>query len=127
MKNGIIKESMADYLASPEISSHGLKWFRRSPAHFMAAQIGRMDTEQSAAQSTGTLIHSLVLEGRTDYVVHPQTYEAKDGAKPWNWNANACKEWRDGQSLECVSAAHAAKIEAASAAVRNHKIGRAHV
>lgn len=122
MKNGIVKESMADYLASPEISSHGLKWFRRSPAHFMAAQMGRMDTEQSAAQSMGTMVHSLVLEGRKDYVIHPATYESKGEFKPWNWNAKFCKEWRDSQSAECISEAQAEKIEAAHAAVKNHKL-----
>lgn len=122
MKTGMIKEPMADYLASPEISSHGLKWFRKSPAHFMAAQIGALDAEQTPAQSIGTMVHSLVLEGRTDYIVHPDTYESKDGVKPWNWNANACKEFRAAQKLECISSAQAQKIESAAAAVRNHKL-----
>jgi hypothetical protein len=125
IKVGMIQEQMADYLASPEISSHALKWFRRSPAHYMAAQMGVTQTEQTAAQSIGTMVHSLVLENRTDYVIHPATYESKDGLKPWNWNANFCKDWRAAQTLECVSEEQARKIEAAANAVSNHKLASA--
>lgn len=49
----------------------------------------------------GSLIDALALSDNYEkhYAVCPETYRNDKGEeKPWNWNANACKEWREAQN-----------------------------
>jgi PDDEXK-like domain of unknown function (DUF3799) len=68
------------------------------------AQIDGLENE-SDAKDFGTAFHSLLLEGKQDFVVHPETYMSSDKipvAKPWNWNANACKAWEAAQEGKTI-------------------------
>lgn len=63
------------------------------------------DTE---AMDWGTLIDGIICGQTEQFSVTPETYpaEGKKGAppedKPWNWNANYCKDWRDQQGDKIV-------------------------
>lgn len=63
--------------------------------------------DDSEALDFGHSFHELLLRGKEDFAVHPETYAApKDHDKvkkgliavgdplPWNWSAGICKEWR---------------------------------
>lgn len=124
--------SESDYAAAPGIRNSELKWFREySPRHFKAVRDGHLRVKPTAAQIEGTLVHSLVLEKRVDYVVHPEMYPCKPTKsdprteKPWTYQADFCKEWRDAQKAVVVSPAQAAQVKAGRDAVINHGfIGR---
>ena len=46
----------------------------------------------------GTLIHDAILKQPSQAIaVPPETYPAKDGPKPWNFNAHYCQDWRRDQ------------------------------
>lgn len=70
------------------------------------------DDEPKDSQEWGSLIDTLLLDPlrfSEKYSVAPATYMAegkKKGdppiEKPWNWNATACKEWRDSQNGKSV-------------------------
>lgn len=65
------------------------------------------ESEETKATEWGTLIDALSLDGdRFDakFAITPETYpDTKTGEpKPWNWNANFCKEWREDQSPKQV-------------------------
>ena len=63
----------------------------------------------------GSLIDSLTLTPnrfKTSYVVQPDTYmstgtkkDSQEVEKPWNWNSNTCKKWREDlpKGVECIS------------------------
>lgn len=56
--------------------------------------------EETKQTEWGSLIDCLALTPkrfRDDFAVTPETYpDTKTGeAKPWNWNANFCKDWRE--------------------------------
>ena len=45
----------------------------------------------------GNLVDTLLFEPllfESRYITIPETYPTKDENKPWNWNANYCKEWK---------------------------------
>lgn len=70
------------------------------------------DDEPKDSQEWGSLIDTLLLDPvrfSDKYAIAPATYMAegkKKGdppvEKPWNWNATACKEWRDAQEGKAV-------------------------
>ena len=58
------------------------------------------ESEDTKFTEWGEMIDCLALTPqfwKTDFAVTPETYpDAKTGEqKPWNWNANFCKEWRE--------------------------------
>lgn len=69
----------------------------------------------------GTCFHSLLLEGRIDYEIQPDTYENEKGeVKPWNWNANVCKSWGAAQGDRIIlTKKEAESVEAMVAAVHD--------
>src|SRR5690606_25200765 len=85
----------------PSISSSGLREIEnRSPLHYFANSYlnpDRPEQESSAAMDLGRAVHTLLLSEdgfRDDYITRPDTYEDDAGKwKPWNGNANVCKEW----------------------------------
>jgi hypothetical protein len=98
----------ADYHATREIdgtriASKSLLWdFFPNPRRWNDSP----PKEVTAAMRWGSLVDCLTLTPSLfaeSYVVAPETYLAPESAKkdapmiakPWNWNANACKAWRD--------------------------------
>lgn len=71
--------------------------FNRCPQRWLRGY----ESEESKATEWGSLIDCLALQesefaGR--FAVAPETYVNDKGEeKPWNWNANVCKEWREDQ------------------------------
>jgi hypothetical protein len=107
-----------DYVKRPGVNGSLLKTVDRYSLAHAKAQLDGRDEYESDALDFGTSFHALLLEGRIDYSVIPDTYENEKGeVKPWNWNANVCKKWTDDQrdktpltkkeveSLECMVAA----------------------
>jgi hypothetical protein len=85
---------------------------------------GYQDNEATDSKDWGQLIECMVgLSGRFDdlYAIAPAEYEdEKTGKmKPWNWNSNFCKAWRDEQGgREVIKAEHFGKAKDAVAALR---------
>lgn len=54
------------------------------------------EKKETASMNWGNIIDRLLLGGESSIVIVPETYVATDGkSKPWNWNSNTCKAWRD--------------------------------
>lgn len=72
----------------------------------------------------GTLMDAMLLGGELGISVTPETYEDDKGnKKPWNWNANVCKQWRDKQEgLIIVKPDTFAKAEYAVKRLRDDKV-----
>lgn len=54
--------------------------------------------DKSDIMQFGNLVDTLLLEPSlflSRYITIPEKYESDKGLKPWNWNANVCKEWRE--------------------------------
>lgn len=97
----------AEYRASGRIGIHALLDFaRKGPGYFHAKHVAKvLPVGVKAAYQIGRATHALVLEGderfREMVAIKPETYPApesnkKDAAiieKPWNGNANYCKDW----------------------------------
>lgn len=83
--------------------------FARCPHRWKA---GYRDSESSDSQKWGSLIDTLLLDPvrfSDKYAIAPTTYMAegkKKGdlqvEKVWNWNATACKEWREAQGGKAI-------------------------
>ncbi len=134
---------MVDYLAIDAMSSHKLFNILESPEYYKAVVDGRVKIEQTRPMLMGSLGHSLTLEGRTDWVVCPDTYASEamecplclgksdskrcrkcnmprvlvSVQKEWNANATECREWTEAQTLEVVSAQESSDLIGASEAV----------
>lgn len=108
-----------EYKARPGINGSLLKIVDEFSLKRVKAEIdGKLESE-SDAMDFGTCFHSLLLEGRVDYVIHPETYPSpKEGEKKWIWSANFCKEWAKEQGDKIIlSKAEALSIEAMVEAV----------
>jgi hypothetical protein len=86
---------------------------------------GYQDNEATDSKDWGQLIECMVgLSGRFDdlYAIAPAEYEDEKGKKkPWNWNANFCKAWRDDQGgREVIKAEHFGKAKDAVSALRQN-------
>lgn len=93
-----------DLFDGPSISKSALKWLLPAHGGSPKAFWGRwawnpnhIKQESSAALDFGRAAHCLLLGDEmfeNSFVVRPETYENDKGEwKPWNGNANACKEW----------------------------------
>lgn len=71
------------------------------------------DQEGTKSTEWGSLIDCLILDAdrfEEKYAVTPETYPAPESAKknapiidkPWNWNANHCKDWKKEQGIKEV-------------------------
>lgn len=91
------------YRAAPGVNHSLLCELDQTPAHCRYRQA--VPREQTAAMKLGTLIDLAIFGLPTPPLVQPPaTYTNDKGeVKAWNWNANACKAWRDDQE----SAGHA--------------------
>lgn len=122
MSNGIRQLTMAEYLAAPGVSKHGLDWFNLSPEHYRDYRSGVLVEEQTEAMRFGTLLHALVFENRRDFAVKPATYPSGDTIKPWHGGASFCKEWEAEQTLPVISQSESALLECSNAAIQAHPL-----
>ena len=92
------------------MSNSELTEFARNP-HRWRAGYREGDMEDTEATAWGNLIDVLVLDPERygdKFVVAPEVYPCeptkKDSRteKPWTWNANYCKEWRDEQGDKTI-------------------------
>ncbi len=73
---------MADYRALPGLSKHELDNFAVAPSYYLHRKA--QEWKPSRSMEIGTLIHSLVLEGRCDYAVGPDVdRRTKAGKEEW--------------------------------------------
>lgn len=92
----------------PSISSSGLRTIEnKSPLHYWATSYlnpDRPEEDSTPALDFGRAVHTLLLSEdgfRDDYVVRPEAYENEKGEwKPWNGNANVCREWLAARKAE---------------------------
>lgn len=88
------------YHASPGISHSILRRIEPTPAHLKAFLDSKEAEEPTADQIIGTLAHHVALQPEVPLPLislQPDTYEADGEAKPWNYNAKVCKQWREKQ------------------------------
>jgi PDDEXK-like domain of unknown function (DUF3799) len=101
------------------VSSSGLRTLvRQSPAHFYDQWSGNPNRTQRKDERHflfGSAAHHLFLGQKgfgSLYKVEPTQYEADDGTmKPWNNNANACKDWHKTARQQKLSVLKAAEAE----------------
>jgi hypothetical protein len=87
-----------EYVKRPGVNGSLLKTVDRYSLAHAKAQLDGLDEYESDALDFGTSFHALLLEGRVDYALIPDTYENDKGeVKPWSWNANVCKKWEADQ------------------------------
>lgn len=109
-------DSFARGNPSKTMSQSELKEFSRCQRRWLNG----FKEESSDAMEDGALLDCLILTPErfgTSYAITPETYPSEKGDKPWNWNANHCKAWRDEQEAagfevvkpSAASDAHAAK------------------
>lgn len=85
-----------------------LRDFDRCPARWLKGH----EDKETESKDWGSLLDALVLTDTYDkyYAVCPETYKNEKGEeKPWNFNANVCKEWRDQQNGKQLIKADEAK------------------
>lgn len=102
-----------DYRAADGISKSALDDFAVCPAYYKAKQSGAISDKPTAAMTYGTLLHSLVLDGKAAFHTKPDgmTFASKDG-----------KAWRDAHSdLPIVSADEANELHATASAILKHR------
>lgn len=96
-------EPFQDYLARPAVSKSLLDVFVKCPADAKRMMDGQWNKTETKAMLTGKLVEEMVQSVSVFapqmldavVVIHPEKYQSADGeAKPWNWNANYCKDWR---------------------------------
>lgn len=108
MSTPIFNLSIEAYHASDYVSSSKLTDLEPCPLYFKRAHLDKIIPKPDAAHfAIGNAAHWLILEGGEVFlsrtIVHPKFYDAPESArkdapmikKTWNWNANACTDWRD--------------------------------
>lgn len=106
----ITKLPYADYAKRPGVNATLLKLVHKKSLLHAKAYLDGTYAEESDVLDFGTCFHSLALEGREDFSVHPATYaapathekvkkgEIKEGDPlPWNFNAGVCAKWKTAQ------------------------------
>ncbi len=101
------------------MSKSELWQFRNCPRKWL----GLPPVEKTDAMEWGSLVDVLALTPdrfRDQYSICPDTYEDEKGVKkPWNWNANRCKDWREVQHAAGFEVIKAIKAKDAQLAVRS--------
>lgn len=140
----ITREPISAYHANDCVGHSRLEIFRdpdRGPARYHGQFIAKTipGFQGSSATDFGQALDSLVLEKQRIFKPHPATYMGPESAKkdapliekPWNWNANACKEWRESNrdfiilSPDPTVSESAPNVEACNAAVQANPIAAA--
>jgi hypothetical protein len=105
-----------EYKKRPGVNASLLKTIDRYSLAHAKAQLDARTEDETDAKAMGHAFHSLLLEDRIDYAIHPETYG--DENKPWNWNANICKAWakeQEGKTIFNKDEAKGVELMAASA------------
>jgi len=103
------------YDAIPALNFSKAKYLLDSPAHFKAAEQRKPEPEDETRFAVGTLVHAMVLEGKTLldlYAIKPE------GMK---FNTREGKEWRDAQTLPILTSEESASIPAMAEAIAADK------
>lgn len=77
------------YQSAPGWSGSDLLLLSQWPAKAKARKDGTHATPPSDAMLYGTLLHSMILEGRSEYHLRPDTF----AGKKWASNSTECREW----------------------------------
>jgi hypothetical protein len=119
------------YQKAPGLSKSRGFTLGRSPIDYKRIEVGQLRPAVTEALEHGEIYHSLVFENRRDFHIEPKTYKApestKKGApiidKPWNNNANACKDWNAKHSdRPILSDYDAGEIERSAKYLRDHPL-----
>lgn len=105
------------------LSYHGLKDFIKNPAYLYWKRFHYEPQDPSRAMIIGTSVHSLILEGITDYVVPPPTVLV--GGK-FNRTRKAAKAWADKQRCTIMSPQEDEMIRGMKASFFNHPFALAY-
>jgi hypothetical protein len=125
--------SPADYFAphkgnvEDRMVSKSLLWdFAANPLRWLLSP----EREVTDSMKWGSLVDCLTLTPerfKDSYRVQPSTYLSKESVKkdapmiekPWNWNSNYCKQWRDElpAGVECISELQMREADQASVAL----------
>lgn len=108
--NGQLTRGHSDY----PMSSGALREFRKCPARWQRGYT----PPDSEAKAFGSLLDCLVLTPEqfdSRYAVRPATYKNEKGeTKPFNLNANVCKQWVEEQgAVEIITRDELAEVQAA--------------
>lgn len=114
----IIKNmSYEDYALRTEINGSKLKIVHEESLATVKAVLDGKVKLDSQILRFGTAFHSLVLEGKKEYVIRPDEYEF---GKKWTMAANFCKEWVARQKLPVMSSKEAESLEGMAKACQDH-------
>ncbi len=105
MKKGevLYSQPFLEYLGVNAVSKSLLDVFVKCPADAYRLVNGDPGKKETKAMLTGKLVEDMVqsvsifdpASFERVVAVHPKKYQTKNGkSKPWNWNANYCKDWR---------------------------------
>lgn len=110
----------AEYAKRPGVNASLLKLVHRFSLQHAKSYLDGEFQEESDTLDFGKCFHSLALEDREVFAEIPPTYTNADGeAKPWNWNAKACKQWGVDQGDKIpLKAGEIAGVRAMAGAVR---------
>ncbi|CAB5224899.1 Putative exodeoxyribonuclease 8, PDDEXK-like domain containing protein [uncultured Caudovirales phage] len=112
MKNELILDlEMSEYRKLEGLSKHQLDSFGVCPAYYKWR--GTQEWKASRDMEIGTCIHSLLLEGRTDYVQAPEVNRRTNAGKA-EWEAFCV----DNQGKFVMNAEEVARIEGATEAAK---------
>lgn len=107
MTNIVYGMPAEDYLAVVAINSGKIIATHNSSLAHVKAKMDGTTEDQSDAKDFGRSFHAMLLEDRQDFVIHPLVYPIEEKKqvieKPWNWNANYCKDWAAHQAKEVMS------------------------
>ena len=99
----IYEQPFLEYLGIPAVSKSLLDVFVKCPADAKRMMDGGGGKQETKAMLTGKIVEDMVqsvsifdpASFEKVAAVHPEKYTTADGeSKPWNWNANHCKDWR---------------------------------
>jgi PDDEXK-like domain of unknown function (DUF3799) len=121
---------MEEYRKWPGIHKSMFKSILKSGLHFKY-YLDHGD-EESEIMQFGNLVDTLLLEPDlflSRYIMIPETYESNNGPKPWNWNANSCKGWKeqvldDCPNIEIIKTDDLDRARRIVEAIKNHPEAR---
>lgn len=121
--NEIIPDlSYEEYAKRPGVSSSLLKLVASESLATVKATLDGRIAKESDALDFGKAFHSLLLEGKTEYVIQPATYPSiKDGEKAWNNNAKYCEKWHEDQVLPVLTATEDRSLRGMVEAIQRHE------
>jgi hypothetical protein len=110
--------SFEEYGKRPGINGSLLVDVWKEPLATVRAMLDGKREKSSEALDFGTAFHSLILEGKREFIEQPATYPgAKGEEKPWTYQANFCKEWKATQTQTVLTRQEIADLDGMANAV----------